>query len=63
MKVLENPGRSQVYMVMEWVDGRLLREILTEEGVLPTARAIRITSEHLRRARLHSRRRAWCIAI
>jgi serine/threonine-protein kinase len=43
MKVLENPGRSQVYMVMEWVDGRLLREILTEEGVLPTARAIRIT--------------------
>jgi serine/threonine-protein kinase len=25
MKVLANPDRSQFYMAMEWVDGRLLR--------------------------------------
>lgn len=33
MKVLPNPKRSQVYMVMEWLDGRLLRQILNEEKV------------------------------
>jgi eukaryotic-like serine/threonine-protein kinase len=42
MKVFANPGRSQVYMVMEWVDGRLLRKILNEEGKLPTARAVKL---------------------
>jgi serine/threonine protein kinase len=30
MKVFANPERSQVYMVMEWIDGRLLRQILNE---------------------------------
>jgi serine/threonine-protein kinase len=29
-------------MVMEWVDGRLLRQVLAEEGKLPAARAVRI---------------------
>src|SRR3984893_16485527 len=48
MKVLSdsdgsNKARSQVYMVMEWVDGRLLRKILAEQPKLPTERAIRIT--------------------
>jgi serine/threonine protein kinase len=43
MKVLADPDRSQVYMVMEWVDGRLLRQILHEQGKkLPTERAIKI---------------------
>ncbi|HZQ52431.1 MAG TPA: serine/threonine-protein kinase [Bryobacteraceae bacterium] len=42
MKVLENPDRSQVYMAMEWVDGRLLRDILREEKKLPPDRAVRI---------------------
>ncbi|HTX36965.1 MAG TPA: serine/threonine-protein kinase [Bryobacteraceae bacterium] len=42
MKVYQDPDRSRVYMVMEWVDGRLLREILDEEGKLPPERAIRI---------------------
>src|SRR5271157_4177584 len=31
MKVFTDDDRSQVYMVMEWVDGRLLREILNEQ--------------------------------
>jgi eukaryotic-like serine/threonine-protein kinase len=31
------------YAVMEWVDGRLLREIIDEQGNLPVGRAIRIT--------------------
>ena len=43
MKVLANPGRSQVYMVMEWVPGRLLRQILNEQGKLPVARAVKLT--------------------
>src|SRR5450755_2873411 len=42
MKVFPNPGRSRLYMVMEWVDGRLLREILNEVGPLSTERAVRI---------------------
>jgi serine/threonine-protein kinase len=43
MKVYANPDRSQVYMVMEWIDGRLLRKILNEEKKLPIERAIRLT--------------------
>jgi serine/threonine protein kinase len=39
MKVFPNPGRTQVYMVMEWVDGRLLRTILNQEKKLPPERA------------------------
>jgi serine/threonine protein kinase len=43
MKVLTNPDRSQVYMVMEWLEGRLLRQILNEVGRLPVDRAVRLT--------------------
>jgi serine/threonine protein kinase len=43
MKVYNDEKRSILYMVMEWVDGRLLRQILSEKGKLPTERAIRIT--------------------
>jgi eukaryotic-like serine/threonine-protein kinase len=43
MKVFANPGRSQVYMVMEWVPGRLLRQILNEQGKLPIERAVKLT--------------------
>ena len=42
MKVLSDEDRSQVYMVMEWVDGRLLRKIIAENGKLPPERAIKI---------------------
>ena len=43
MKVFANPGRSQTYMVMEWVDGRLLRQVLNEQKKLPIARATGLT--------------------
>lgn len=43
MKVLANGDRSRLYMVMEWVNGRLLREILNEEKKLPPERAVAIT--------------------
>ncbi len=43
MKVFANPDRSQVYMVMEWLDGRLLREVLNREGKLPVERAVKLT--------------------
>lgn len=43
MKVFEDGDRSQIYMVMEWVDGRLLRQILNEHKKLPPDRAIKIT--------------------
>ena len=44
MKVFMDEDRSQVYMVMEWVNGRLLRQILTERRKFPAERAIRITA-------------------
>ena len=51
-QMLDNPGvvktfdgeeRSRLYMVLEWVDGRLLRAILNEQGALPMERAEKIT--------------------
>jgi len=42
MKVFNGEPRSQVYMVMEWVEGRLLRQILNEPGNLSPERAVRI---------------------
>jgi serine/threonine protein kinase len=42
VKVLPQVDPSRVYMVMEWVEGRLLREILGEEGKLSPERAQRI---------------------
>jgi eukaryotic-like serine/threonine-protein kinase len=42
MKVLADEDRSRLYMVMEWLDGRLLRTVLTEEKKLSSERATRI---------------------
>ena len=51
-QVLDHPGvvktfnseeRSRLYMVIEWVDGRLLRAILNERAPLPVERAETIT--------------------
>jgi eukaryotic-like serine/threonine-protein kinase len=43
MKVLADDDRSQLYMVMEWVDGRLLRQVLHDQGKkLPIERAVKI---------------------
>ena len=42
MKVFANPERTQVYMVMEWLDGRLLRQVLNEQKKLPVERAVKL---------------------
>jgi serine/threonine-protein kinase len=43
VKTFEPPQRSRSYMVIEWVDGRLLRSILNQEQKLPIDRAINLT--------------------
>ncbi len=43
MKVYPDDSRSSMYMVMEWVSGRLLRQILREQSPLAVERAVRIT--------------------
>jgi serine/threonine-protein kinase len=42
VKSFNSEERSRLYMVIEWVDGRLLRTILNEEKKLPTERAVKI---------------------
>jgi eukaryotic-like serine/threonine-protein kinase len=44
MKVFKDAKRSRIYMVMEWVDGQLLRNVLSSERKLSPARAARITA-------------------
>jgi serine/threonine protein kinase len=41
-KVLVDDDRSRTYMVMEWVEGRLLRQILNEQRKLAAERAVKI---------------------
>jgi len=43
MKVFTNDHSSQHYMVMEWVEGRLLRQLMNEQGKFPPERAIKIS--------------------
>ncbi len=43
VRVYNDEERSRRYMVLEWVDGRLLRQVLNEQKRLPQDRAIRIT--------------------
>jgi eukaryotic-like serine/threonine-protein kinase len=43
MKVFGGNDRSKIYMVMEWVEGRLLRQILDQQKKLPPERAVKIT--------------------
>jgi serine/threonine protein kinase len=42
VKTYDGEQRSRTYMVIEWVEGRLLRAILNEEGKLPVERAVAI---------------------
>ena len=44
MKVYKDEHRSAIYMVMEWVEGRLLRKVLVESGRLPLERSTRIAA-------------------
>jgi serine/threonine protein kinase len=43
MKVLDSGEPGEVYMVMEWVEGRLLRKLISENRRLPMERACSIT--------------------
>jgi serine/threonine-protein kinase len=43
VKTYADEKRSRLYMVIEWVDGRLLRSILNEEAPLPIERAVDFT--------------------
>jgi serine/threonine protein kinase len=43
VKTLDREERSRLYMVQEWVDGRLLRAVMNEERPLGTERATRLT--------------------
>jgi serine/threonine-protein kinase len=38
VKTFEGEERSRLYMVIEWVDGRLLRSVLNQDGKLPVER-------------------------
>ncbi len=42
IKVLAQENRSRLYMVLEWVEGRLLRQVLNEQGKFPPERAVRV---------------------
>jgi eukaryotic-like serine/threonine-protein kinase len=42
MKVFSDGDRSQLYMVMEWVEGRLLRQLLNDQKKLSPERAVKI---------------------
>jgi eukaryotic-like serine/threonine-protein kinase len=43
VKIFPNPNRSQVYIVMEWLEGKLLTQILNEEKSLSLDRATKLT--------------------
>jgi len=43
MKVFLDEDRSRTYMVMEWVEGRLLRQVLNEQRKLAAGRAVKLT--------------------
>ena len=47
MKVFTDAKRTGRYMVMEWVDGRLLRQIINEQKKFPAERAVKIMSRIL----------------
>jgi serine/threonine protein kinase len=56
MKVYESEKHDRVYMVMEWVEGQLLRQILHGHQPLPQERAIKIAVNTLKALEhIHSR--------
>jgi len=42
-RVFDNNGSGQLYMVMEWIEGRLFRQILNEQRKLTAESVVRIT--------------------
>ncbi len=56
MKVFDSEKHSRVYMVMEWVEGRLLRSIMNEQKPMPEERAIQLAINVLEALQhIHSR--------
>jgi len=43
MKVFVDEDRTRTYMVMEWVEGRLLRQVLNQQRKLSAERAVELT--------------------
>jgi len=43
VKTFDGEQRSRRYMVIEWVDGRLLRAIMNEQRIMPIERAVKLT--------------------
>ena len=43
VKTYDGEERSRLYMVIEWVEGGLLRSILNQQGKLPVDRAVNLT--------------------
>jgi serine/threonine-protein kinase len=46
-RIFPTPDASRLYMAMEWLDGRLLREVIAQDGSLPVARAAAIAIQIL----------------
>jgi serine/threonine-protein kinase len=46
-KIIATPDASRLYIAMEWLDGRLLRQVLFEDSPMSIARAVSITLEIL----------------
>ncbi len=63
MKVYDSEKHNRVYMVMEWVDGKLLRTIMSEQRPMPEERAMQHRDQHPRRARSTFTAAAWPTAI
>ena len=42
IKEISSGNKSRAYLVLEWIDGQLLREVLSREGRLSVDRAVRI---------------------
>jgi serine/threonine-protein kinase len=42
IKVFAQENRSRLYMVLEWVEGQLLRQVLNQQGKFPPERAVRV---------------------
>ena len=49
-KIFPAADRSRLYMAMEWLDGRLLRQVLAEEGRFTIERAVAIAKQILARS-------------
>lgn len=46
-KIFPPADSNRLYMAMEWLDGRLLRQVIAEEGRFPIERAVQIALEIL----------------